>query len=101
MTAAVLLSPPPPIWHSALRTPVCRYGHPLINLHDQSMVTEYEADGLLWLTCRVCTPHTYALGVLSRYHALITYYAITREQLAAGRRSLDMPQLLKTLGYWT
>jgi len=92
----------PPIWHSVSRTPVCRYGHPQVDLRDTAMVLEYRVDGIVLQTCRTCDPCTYALGVISRSHRLITYYDLSYDQLGLMLRLPDdteVIEMLSMLGY--
>lgn len=95
-------APPPPIWHAQMRTPTCRYGHVQIDVRDAEQIRDYRVDGHLWQTCRRCSPSTYAFGVLTRFHRMVTFYAITQEQL---REALGWPDdvetldVLRSLGY--
>jgi hypothetical protein len=95
-------APPPPIWQCSIRTVKCRYGHPRIEKRDATIITEYRVDGHIYLTCPRCRPSSHAFGVATRYHRLITFYDITKDQL---HRILALPddvetiEILALLGY--
>jgi hypothetical protein len=84
-----------------MRTPVCRYGHPLIDRKSKSMVLDYHVDGHVWQTCCRCEPNSYAFGVAMKSHRMITFYAITGKQHREGKALPDMDtiDILTFLGY--
>lgn len=93
----------PPIWHAHYRTPVCRYGHPQIDVRDKSMVVERRGPHFVFQTCRTCTPHTHAFGVVIVEPTPMTfYYDCTRAQLDAVLAlplTADAFTILRLLGY--
>lgn len=87
-----------------MRTPFCRYGHPLIDVRDRSQLLTYRVDGHIFQTCRECAPCSYAFGVASRYHDLITFYAISHTQLLevlAVPATVPTRDILTLIGYAT
>jgi len=92
-----------PIWQCRPREITCRHGHPYVSraMSDATGNLDYtRVDGLVPYTCTACTPHSYAIGVASRYHELITFYSATREQLHEFlARDMSTFDLLRFLGY--
>lgn len=92
------------MWSCKPREIHCRHGHkPRRERGPDGSIggTDYtRVDGLVPYTCTVCVPHSYAVGVASRYHELITFYACSQEQLHAFlERDMTTYELLNFLGY--
>ena len=91
-----------PIWTCNQRTPACRFGHVRIDVRHSNVVAEYRFDGFLLWTCTSCEPSTYAFGIASSYHDLLTMYDISRTQLDHIRTlspSVKAIEVLEYLGY--
>jgi hypothetical protein len=85
-----------------MRTPVCRYGHPLIDVKSKTMVLDYRVDGHIWQTCLRCQPYSYSFGIATKAHRIILFYAITGKQHREGKAmedSIGTDDLLDFLGY--
>jgi hypothetical protein len=64
----------------------------------------FNGPGVVTFTCAVCTPHSYAWGVqIAEPDELVTFYAVTREQLALAdrlwREKVRLSHILVRLGY--
>lgn len=68
-------------WVTGLRTPQCQNRHPYISIRqtDNKTVVETRGDCHHFMTCGTC--HHAAFGVQSAAHEMISWYAVTKEQL--------------------
>lgn len=97
--------PGAPIWFCAIDELACRWGHPVgRTMREAGQYLRFHGAGVVTFTCATCRPATYAFGIqVVQPDELVTFYAVTREQMEHGdrlwREGVRLRHILAALGY--